>query len=76
MEKGKTYSYQDIEKYAIDNDFNIDNYGENIIAKSFIVLSNRLFDYTISFMLINATSNEYFYECIYEDGYAEAFDAY
>jgi hypothetical protein len=68
MEKGKNYSFSQIEEWANDNQFNLIELGESTIGKNFIVAEHDHRDLTVSFILdgyIPALGNQY--TCIYSD---------
>jgi len=64
MKKGKNYPYEEILKFAYKKTYLIEEIGENVIGKNFIILTDN--NSTISFVLSGATSEEYIYECIYK----------
>jgi hypothetical protein len=61
------YNFAQIESFANENDYNLEELGNGVIGETFIVLRNNNSDITISFMLIGASSKKYFYKCIYND---------
>lgn len=65
--KGKDYSYNQIEAFANENDYSIEDYGRKRIGENFLVLLHNDKDITISFILSGVRSNEYIYQCIYTD---------
>ena len=60
-------SFAEIEAYAIENNFDIQEEGKQVIGQNFIVLSHQTKDIIISFVLVSANANEYFYKVIYSD---------
>lgn len=67
MKKGQTYSTKQIEDYAENNNYDLNDYGRNIIGEGFLVLKHMEKDIAISFVLTSASTNTYMYECIYTD---------
>lgn len=67
MIKNTTFSFKEIEKYANENECDIEEIGSNNIGESFIVMRSRNQDEITSFVLSGATSSQYAYECIYTD---------
>lgn len=61
------YNFIQIETFAQANDYDLEELGNGVVGESFIVLRNNKIDITISFMLIGASSKNYFYKCIYTD---------
>lgn len=66
MKKGKTYTFKQIEDFAGKNNYEVSEYGGNLIGKNFLVLEHNERDITISFVL-TASSGGHIYECIYSD---------
>ena len=63
----KTYIFSDIEYFVNNNDdFELIEYGENIIGLNFVVLKNVGTNDCISFVL-TFVNLQYFYKCIYSD---------
>lgn len=67
MVKGQIYSFGAIKEFADENNFNIMEYGEEVIGENFFVLKHDYRNLTVSFMLSSATANGFFYECVYSD---------
>ena len=65
--EGKEYSYNNIEKYAIENERTIEEFGEELIGEHFIVLKTPEYDLITSFMLSGSSVHGYQYKCIYTD---------
>ncbi len=64
MEKGKIYFYDKIEEYAEENDFDISEYGEEIVGEYFISMKKGIgYGIVISFIMTGLAQ----YECIYSD---------
>jgi len=67
MEKNKNYTWQQIEVFAGDNNFQIHEYGSNTVGRSFVLLDKEDKDCAISFILTGGNSQGFIYECIYCD---------
>lgn len=64
---GYNFLFEAIETFALENDFTINEYGQSIVGKSFIVIDNESEDKNISFVLEGTTKNGFIYRCIYND---------
>ncbi len=67
IKKGENYLYSKIETFASNNNYNINEYGNNRIGENFLTLKHNDKDIVISFVLDGATANGYIYKCIYSD---------
>lgn len=68
MLKGNHPSYTAIEKFCETNDYEMIEYGPNVIGENFIVCKSNYKDVTISFILDGYNENHgNIYECIYSD---------
>ena len=66
--KGKEYSFKQIETFAQESNYTLQELGGNTIGVSFIVLSHNDIDCQISFILTAYNSSQgNLYECIYTD---------
>ncbi len=65
MNKGKSYGWSAIMKFAEENDYDLKTLGLDVVGESFIVLTHEHKDLTISFVLSGATGHEYIYYCVY-----------
>jgi hypothetical protein len=65
MKKGKTYNYKEIEEFANQNNFEIEEFGRNCVGENFLKLQHNDKDIVISFVLVGATNIQYIYECVY-----------
>lgn len=68
MKKGNTYSWHQIENFANDENYSIQELGGSTIGKSFVTLEHEDRDITISFILDGYNTvmgNQY--TCIYSD---------
>lgn len=62
--KGKHYAYLIIETYANRHDIEMQEFGNETVGQSFIVLSNS--NHTVSFVFTGySDANGYIYECCY-----------
>lgn len=66
MKKGINNKYTTIENYANKHNYQLSEYGVEIVGEHFIKLSHNEDDLTISFVLVGMNT-EYIYECIYSD---------
>ena len=66
--KGQQYNFKQIETFADESNYTLEELGGSTIGSSFIVLTHNDIDYTISFIL-NGYHSVYgnLYECIYTD---------
>ena len=67
MKKGNGYTFEEIEKYAHENDFSYNEIGYYAVGKYFVVLSQYEKGKTISFVLTGQNSKHSIYECVYTD---------
>jgi hypothetical protein len=71
MQKGKTYTYKQIEGFALADEpakWNMIEHGKPVVGEHFIVLKHEEVDKTISFILTGSSSVGGFeYECVYSD---------
>lgn len=67
MKKGQTYGYTKIKEFSEDNDYSLEEFGNEAIGENFIVLKHNEEDKTISFICTGAGGNGWVYECIYSD---------
>lgn len=71
MKKGQSYGYLAIEKFAIDNNYEIDDvrpsHGRSNVGECFLVLRHESKDIVVSFVLTGGSSNQYQYDCVYSD---------
>lgn len=67
MEKGKQYNYNEIERFAEINDYEIESFGNERIGENFLLLSDNQSDKVISYVLSGSSCNGYMYECVYTD---------
>ena len=65
FQKGMAYPFNLIEKYANETDWDLEEFGYNIIGESFIVL--RKANDTVSFVMAFATTGTFIYECVYTE---------
>lgn len=68
MKKNKDYSFTQIETFANDENYQLNELGGETIGKAFIVLEHNDKDITVSFILTgynSVTGNQY--TCIYSD---------
>jgi hypothetical protein len=66
MLKGNKPSYKAIERFCETNDFEMIEYGPNVIGENFIVCKSNSKDVTVSFML-DGYKDGNIYLCIYSD---------
>ena len=62
---GNNYGFNETEIYANNNNFNLSEYGNNLVGEQFVVLKADD-DIVISFILVGFSSS-YIYQCIYND---------
>lgn len=67
MEKGNNYLWSKIEQFALDNNYEIREYGDMQVGLNFLALVHNDKDLTISFIMTGTSGNECIYECIYSD---------
>lgn len=67
FEKGNSYLFSEIENAVNENDFELTNYGTNLIGEGFLKVKEEKRGYVCSFVLDGSTSNGFTYECIYTD---------
>ncbi|MCK4665074.1 MAG: hypothetical protein KAT68_19555 [Bacteroidales bacterium] len=67
MKKYHNHTYTAIENYAEKNNYEITEYGPDIIGENFLILKHNDKDITISFVLSGTSGENFIYECIYSD---------
>jgi hypothetical protein len=68
MDQNKDYSFRQIENFASEEGYLLNELGGETIGKSFIVLDHYVRDETISFILTGYNSVQgNIYTCIYSD---------
>ena len=67
MKKGQSYTTNQILKFADDNNYDVQDYGNAAVGEGFTVLKHNEKDLTISFVLNGANDSDFLYECIYSD---------
>ena len=67
MKLNKEYQYNVIEKFANDNDYEIEELGNFSVGVNFLILRSNKRDITISFVCTGGTANGAIYKCIYSD---------
>jgi len=67
IEVGKSFMFAEIELFTDNSpDFQLNELGEDIVGKGFLVLENIYQDEVYSFVLTGASS-AYIYTCVYAD---------
>jgi len=66
MRFGYTWFYTRIEEYAIENNYEITELGEELIGEHFLILKNEKGDVG-SFVFDGVREGEYLYKCIHID---------
>ena len=59
--------YQAIAEYSEKNNFEIEDFGKEIIGEQFILLRDPDYDKVISFVLTGSSGNGSVFTCIYTD---------
>jgi hypothetical protein len=65
FKKGNNYPFSEIEDFCTASDLELIQYGEEVIGSHFLSIEGE--STTYSFILVSATSKEYYYECIYSE---------
>jgi len=66
IKRNQIYSYTEIENFA-GEEYEIEEFGLEIVGRNLIVLGHKYKDITVSFLLESASATTYYYECVYSN---------
>lgn len=67
LEIDKEYIYDDVLDFAREEDYDVNELGEEIVGENFIVLKHNYSDKVISLIHTGSTGKGYVYKVVYKD---------